>query len=172
MLLLTSPLLLATCRDKHGKVEEQPARSVEMSAEQMAKEAPTSLERMRKGTVDYLEGKIDGGAKAGPGLYPPSTDWTPSKPCCEQEGGVCNEALNEKAWEQGTWGLIGFSMDQDFRYQYRVTQDEEFEGMLMFQARGDLDCDGTYSMYEVALEVTEDGEIQLGPGLYTLHGLE
>jgi hypothetical protein len=78
------------------------------------------------------------------------TAWTPAKPCCKNPKGVCT---TDPAFAKGAWKALDFTPGPRSYFQYRYM----FNGKkLTIEARGDFDCDGTYSSYKV--EGTVDGQ--------------
>ena len=73
------------------------------------------------------------------------------------------------AWDTPAWRSLDFAMENNFYYQYRfVVEGDEF----YCQARGDLDCDGSYSLFERAGVRTGEGTLQGSSGIYKVDPLE
>jgi hypothetical protein len=99
--------------------------------------------------------------------FPKSTDWTPAGSCCPD---TC--AANAALWTQPTFRQLGFSVDEPFRYQYRVLSEGRGAGAtIKVQARGDLDCDGVWSLYERTVTVDAKGSASVGT-LFSQHEIE
>ena len=76
-----------------------------------------------------------------------STEWTPAKGCCGQPDNQC--APNTSSWSAPTWKALNFSVDEPSRYQYRVRVEGKGKTVkYIIEARGDLDCDNSYSSYK------------------------
>jgi hypothetical protein len=136
-------------------------------------EATLNIDRIFEGAVTYYEAEhvqrgLDGVILTH--QLPASTDWTPAVPCCEQTGAKCSAAAAIEEWETSpTWRGLNFAMGDDFYYQYRfVVEDDIFYA----QARGDLDCDGDYSFFERAAQITPEKTIQGSSGVYKKDPLE
>ena len=74
---------------------------------------------------------------------------TPVPSCCEQ-GGTCKPDF--AVWNQPGWRELGFSIDGTYRYTYSYVPDPSGQSAIV-RAVGDLDCDGTSSLYELKLTV-------------------
>jgi hypothetical protein len=70
--------------------------------------------------------------------------------CCKQ-GGMCQPKAS--LWADETWVQLLFSVDDPhyYSYQYEVIDPAS---KFVVRAFGDLDCDGTYSTFELVGEVT------------------
>jgi hypothetical protein len=55
-------------------------------------------------------------------------------------------------WNQPGWRELGFSVDGPYRYTYSYVPDPSGQSAIV-RAVGDLDCDGTSSLYELKLTV-------------------
>jgi type IV pilus assembly protein PilA len=78
---------------------------------------------------------------------PKSTQWTPSASCCGKPGDKC--APDPTLWKSEPWSSLGFSVDDPFQYQYRVTSSGKGpKASITVEARGDLDCDGQWSSFK------------------------
>lgn len=91
----------------------------------------------------------------------PSTAPTPAT-CCDQ-GDKC--APDASRWANPPWTALQFSLDDahDYSYQYEVI-DESRE--FVVRALGDLDCDGSFSTFEMR-GVVEDGSVTSGELMVT-----
>jgi hypothetical protein len=89
--------------------------------------------------------------------FPKSTAWTPAKPCCQQPGAKCQP--DPQAWKAPAWKALDFSVAEPSNYQYRVvTEGKGAAATMSVEARGDLDCDGTYSSFKRTLRL-ENGDL-------------
>jgi len=135
-------------------------------------EATHNIDRMYDGAAAYWDAEHLGpNGEPVTHRLPPSVDWTPVTSCCEQSGGEgkCNAAASSAAWDAPTWRALGFALTDNFYYQYRFV----FEGdVARFQAQGDLDCDGTFSLFERTAEIGSDGTLRGGFEIYKDDPLE
>ncbi|HZS42525.1 MAG TPA: DUF4190 domain-containing protein [Polyangia bacterium] len=82
---------------------------------------------------------------------PPAVDWTPAgEPC---GNGRPTFAVDPAAWQRSPWSELHFSLDAPHHYQYRIVS--EAPDRIAIEARGDLDCDGEFSLFR--REVTPGG---------------
>ena len=72
---------------------------------------------------------------------------TPVPSCCEQ-GGRCK--ADPAVWSAQGWKDLQFTIDGTYRFTYQYIPDPSGTSALI-RAVGDLDCDGTTSLYEVRL---------------------
>lgn len=130
-----------------------------------AMEAQTNLKRIRIGArVFFVSDHWDQQGNLMPKIFPPSSEgWTPKVPCCKQADGVCT--ADPELWKTTTWRQLRFSLLEPHYYQYRFTSGgENKEAKFMVEARGDLDCDGTFSSYSMSGRITEEyGVLVEGP---------
>lgn len=141
---------------------------------------PSFIKYLRKSkTVEASEGldKIAAGAKLyyaaqntrrkgkrrAPSFPPGTTGWTPATSCCQGGGNTCQP--DPTAWNQGPWKDLQFQLSDPHYYQWRYTstgtgKQATFEA----EARGDLDCDGTFSSFKILGAVDASGQVVLqGP---------
>ncbi len=100
-------------------------------------------------------------------LSPSAGEWTPSVGCCQGAGQKC--APNKENFSAPGFTALDFSIDDPFYYQYRITTTKT--GFTV-EARGDLDCDGIYSLFRREGTITADGSISGGRGLYSENDIE
>lgn len=92
---------------------------------------------------------------------PSSTPWTPRRSCCSGSQPRCPGG--DKGFNHPSWKALDFAMDDPHRYQYRLLSKGRGPGATIeLQARGDLDCDGTTSLYRFKGRLTADGELRFG----------
>ena len=92
------------------------------------------------------------------GKMPATAEWTPRGRACDQPGRYF--PFDAKPWQMPPWSELGFSPSTDgddvpvdgIYYQFRITRPTP--GEVLVEARGDLDCDGTFSRF--AQTVTKD----------------
>ncbi|MBA2543366.1 MAG: hypothetical protein H0V17_27240 [Deltaproteobacteria bacterium] len=133
VLLMIALCSIATC----------PSAKRACSAKQHAKEADELLE--------YLASRVELSIAAHGHVPPTAAGPTPLPTCCEL-GGVCEP--DAAAWAAPGWQALAFSIDGDYRYTYSYLPDPGGRSAIV-RAVGDVDCDGTASLYEV--EVRIDG---------------
>lgn len=97
--------------------------------------------------------------------FPASASWTPAAPCCQQPGGTCKP--DAAAFAHPSWRSLHFELVDPHHYQYRFeSQGAGKTASFVAEARGDLDCDGTFSSFKLEGTV-EDGRVQVGPPVVT-----
>lgn len=86
-----------------------------------------------------------------PCQFPKSTEWTPKQSPCKSESKMFEP--DDAAWNTGSWQALLFKISDRHYFQYRVTTSGKVgNGMTAkIQARADLDCNGTWSLYEQTL---------------------
>ncbi|MBW2278147.1 MAG: DUF4190 domain-containing protein [Deltaproteobacteria bacterium] len=137
-----------------------------------ASETSIQLDQMYYGARTYMETPRYGpGGETLPAQLPPSVDWTPAVPCCQQSGGIgkCDPYSNEAAWQHPTWQALEFEVRDPFYYQYRFLNQGN---QVLFQAQGDLDCDGETSLITLRGTIQPDGVLVRSVGLEKQNELE
>ena len=127
-------------------------------------EAYASLARLSMAArFSFRSPGVGPGGRALPPSFPKSTDWTPPKPCCDFSGGECQPAPG--VWMTPTWKLLKFSQDRPHRLQYRFVNRGKVKGKASFsvQARGDLDCKGSPTLFSIEGVEGDDGTVSLSP---------
>jgi hypothetical protein len=84
------------------------------------------------------------------GKVPPLSAGPTPRPACCEVGGTCDP--DPKLWDAPGWRALAFSIDGPFRYSYEYAPDASGTSAVL-RAVGDLDCDGTTSLYEIRLTV-------------------
>lgn len=81
------------------------------------------------------------------GAFPPGKTGPvpPAGSCCDGPDGQC--APDPSLWEEEPWSAIEFEEDMPHRYSYEYEVD--LSGALTVRAIGDLDCDGSFSTFQV-----------------------
>ena len=63
-------------------------------------------------------------------------------------------------WQTEGWKAIGFSIDKPFRYRYQVIASGRGpKAAFTIRVNGDLDCDGTYSTFELMGAIDKNGRL-------------
>ncbi len=84
--------------------------------------------------------------------YPPSTDWSPAKPCCKYPSKHCPADVegHEQIFSAPAWRAFDFVMLDPFLFQYRfVSSGVGKSAQFRVEARADLDCKGASSGFFV-----------------------
>lgn len=85
---------------------------------------------------------------ASTGVTPPLGD------CCKSKDGTC--APDATLWGTPAWKALRFSVDDPYRYSYEFKSDKS---SFVARAYGDLNCDGTYSTFEMKGNIAADRTI-------------
>ncbi|MCK5796362.1 MAG: hypothetical protein KAI47_04210 [Deltaproteobacteria bacterium] len=73
-----------------------------------------------------------------------TSGWIPVKPCCKSPKGRC--APDAALWSKPPWKILRFDVRDPSYFQYRY----RFDGKkVVVEARGDFDCDGAFSHYQM-----------------------
>jgi hypothetical protein len=126
-------------------------------------EATEGLDRIRAGARSFAQTDHfhpDTGAQLPPGFPRAATGWVPATPCCQQASApMCTP--DPQAWAVSPWKELFFQITDRHYFQWRYSgEGPTFEA----EARGDLDCDGTYSSYKIKGVMRPDREIEIqGP---------
>ncbi len=116
-----------------------------------ASEAQVFVNLLADGAAQYAAEK---------GRYPDvSTAVTPpAGSCCQGEETTC--APNASLWADKPWTDLQFSADDPHRYSYQYESKANGTAFVV-RAIGDLDCDGTYSTFEMQGAMDKDGAPQI-----------
>jgi hypothetical protein len=125
-------------------------------------EAVTNVKKIYDGARTYF----DDGAKKFPGPSMPPTP--PLGACCKSPDHKCQP--DPKLWTS-TWQALKFSMDDPHHYSYAYEVDKDGTTFAA-QAFGDLDCDGTYSTFEMVGSIGSDGKVTGQAGMFKDNELE
>lgn len=87
---------------------------------------------------------------AATGKVPPLPAGPSPQPSCCDQGGTCKP--DTTTWNTPGWRELQFSVDDAYRYTYHYVPDPGGASATL-RAVGDLDCNGTSSVYEVKLTV-------------------
>jgi type IV pilus assembly protein PilA len=140
-------------------------------------EAITNVKKLYEGARSYFEeesnkrGSITTIAKQFPNT--PSTGATAPTlgTCCASAGKKCSPAPG--LWTDASWQALKFSMDDPHYYSYTY-ESAGVDGASQFSARanGDLDCDTTYSTFEMVGSIQSDGTVTGQAGFFRDQELE
>ncbi len=111
-------------------------------------EATEGLNKIKAGLIAHLAGQ-------GRARLPRSTPWTPARPCCTTTGTAKQTKCpaGDPGFDHPTWVALQFRPAGPHYYQYRVVSDRR-KNKVTIEARGDLDCDGVYSSYQIFMTHT------------------
>jgi type IV pilus assembly protein PilA len=107
--------------------------------------------------------------------FPQQQTWTPAavNACCGAVGGKCNPATEAAGWQTPTWTALNFSVDDPFYFSYQyLSAGTDSSSTFSAQARGDLDCDTTTSLFTRTGSVTAENNVTGGAGLYSENDIE
>ncbi len=139
-------------------------------------EATMNVRKLFDSSVSYFEGEH--ATSSGTLLarqFPDTQTWSPAavNACCAATGGKCNPATVAAVWRTATWTALNFSVDDPFYYSYEyLSGGTEGTSTFSAEARGDLDCDGTTSLFTRTGSVTVENNVTGGAGLYSVNDIE
>ncbi|MEZ4466122.1 MAG: hypothetical protein R3F43_17135, partial [bacterium] len=99
------------------------------------------------------------------GKLPAAAPPTPAEVPC---GSGDPKPASPDLWAHPAWQALSFATPDNPRYQYSFEADATG---FTARARGDLDCDGVLSTFEIT-GVLREGELDLSPGIHTRDELE
>lgn len=123
-------------------------------------EVTEGLDKLRAGARAYYQSErySEQGQALAPRFPPGVTDWVPRTPCCQGPGGRC--APTEDEWNVEPWRALRFGYADPHYFQWRYESSGEGRAaQFRITARADLDCDGSYSSYELRGAIGPDGEV-------------
>jgi type II secretory pathway pseudopilin PulG len=133
---------------------------------------PAFMKYTRKSKTTEASARLDEISDAAIAYYgahhalPPSVASTPEPgACCHRPEGRCSGA----AMDWSAWKTLGFHIDEPFDYSYAF--DVDATGFTA-RAVGDLDCDGTFSTFEMAGTLQPDGTLKGAGGIFKKQELE
>jgi type IV pilus assembly protein PilA len=137
-------------------------------------EAVLGIQKISVGARTYLldENVARGTAGSIDHQFPNSAAMTPPVTCCGNPGGRC--VPNPAEWATPEWGALKFAQDDPHYYQYEFISSGVGPGSTYTaRAQGDLDCDGTFSTFEMVGEFTTTSHDMTQPGgVYRSNELE
>jgi hypothetical protein len=112
----------------------------------MAVEARVGVKMMAKAARAHFESEHSSatGESAPASSLPPAPMTPAAGSCCKLPKGVCPPEAD--TWRHATWQALGFEQYDPFRYSYEFVSSPTG---FVARAVGDLDCDGTFSTFEV-----------------------
>ncbi len=139
-------------------------------------EATMNVRKLFDSSVAYYEGEhaTSSGAIIAR-QFPDTQTWSPAavNACCAATGGKCNPATVAAVWRTNTWTALNFSVDDPFYYSYEyLSGGTEGTSTFSAEARGDLDCDGTTSLFTRTGSITVENNVTGGAGLYSVNDIE
>jgi len=133
-------------------------------------EATTNVKKLYDGARSYFEETNNARGNINP-LPPqfPRTATTATQPgltvCCASASKKC--APDPTLWTEPTWQALKFSMDDPHYYSYTYTgAGVANAATFSATANGDLDCDTTYSTFEMVGSVQADGTVTGQAGFF------
>jgi type IV pilus assembly protein PilA len=142
-------------------------------------EAGLGIDRIYQGAVTYFEAEHVARGVTGTIMshcLPAAAAWTPA---ADASGQKFISSAVETEWGSDVWKALDFKMADNFYYQYQFytsSTGAPITGAMpsAFQAaaRGDLDADAAFSLFERAAAVTSGGTIQGSSGIYKSNPLE
>lgn len=134
-------------------------------------EALVNLRRISDGAIRYYGGdSASGGKRRPPHRFPPSVDWTPATSPCDHPNGQFPPRPH--VWRSPAWSALGFSLESPAYYSYKFESSGAGEGAnFTASARGDLNCDGNYSLFQ-RVGTVKNGVVVGTAGLYTQNEIE
>ncbi len=139
-------------------------------------EATMNIRKLFDATVSYYAAE-----RADPtGLilakqFPLAQGWTPTQGlCCTQAGNKCAASVSRNSWTLATWQALNFSVDDPFYYSYQTmgTGGSAAADRYNLEASGDLNCDGTYSLYRRSATIDANYAVSGGSGIYSNRELD
>lgn len=123
-------------------------------------EASEGIDKLRAGIRAYaFADHYDEGGNALPkGAPRGDTGWTPKTPCCR--GGSRKCLPGAQGWQSKLWTKLQFAMVDPHYFQWRYQSPDG--RAFVAQARGDLDCDGIFSNYQMSGTVDATGKVTFG----------
>ncbi len=144
--LAASTLMLtgATCKRKMRKIPQY-------RRELWTAEADENLDRIYQGLARLWNKTKDKSSFQFPSAGP-----TPSQVPC----GTSPHKPDPNLWSDPGWKAVGFSIDKPFRYRYQIIASGKGPtAAFTIRVHGDLDCDGTYSTFELMGAVDKNGHL-------------
>jgi len=140
-------------------------------------EATTNVKKIYDGARSYYEEELVARGSNTPidKQFPDDTTSTEAPAagaCCAQAGDKC--IPTPASWNTVSWNALKFSMDDPHYYSYTYeSSGSGTDSAFTARARGDLDCDGTFSTFEMVGSIqAADGSVTGSAGLFKTNELE
>ena len=144
-------------------------------------EATINIDRIFEGGITYFEAEhVKTGVNNPPVMrsLPGSTVWTPSGRALDANKYISNNVSSEFTGN-ATWRVLDFNMGDNFYYQYSFASDCAGDtcpttgaATMDSAAQGDLDADGTTSLFLREALIGQTGNITGGAGIYKANPIE
>jgi hypothetical protein len=104
--------------------------------------------------------------------FPESVDSSPKiGACCDQPDHTCKP--DPSLWKNPSWQALKFSVDGPDHYSYSFDSTGAGpDAVFAAHVFGDLDCDGTYSTFEMVGSIDSQGAVAGGTGIFKDNELE
>ncbi len=136
-------------------------------------EATQGIKKIYEGARSYfMEESVGRGSVTPiPKQFPTAAAVTPTlTACCASAGDKCTP--DPTLWT-GSWNALKFSMDDPHYYSYQYAAvGTENSSSFTARASGDLDCDTSYSTFEMVGAIQADGSVTGSAGIYKDNELE
>jgi type IV pilus assembly protein PilA len=133
-------------------------------------EATTNVKKLYDGARSYFEEEVNARGSIVPiAKQFPSNAAVTTAPalvaCCAAVGKKCAPA--PALWTDASWQALKFSMDDPHYYAYTyLSSGTDLTSQFTARANGDLDCDVTYSTFEMVGSIQTDGTVTGQAGFF------
>jgi hypothetical protein len=139
----------------------KPAHAKDQARRAKSVEAIVMVHTLASGAVAYYQALAASGAKPHFPSAPRRVAAPPLGACCAGDRGRC--APDPGLWTAPVWRALKFEMSDPHYYSYDyVSSGTGANATFTAGAHGDLDCNGTYSTFEIRGSVKPDGTPTLG----------
>ena len=144
-------------------------------------EATMNIRKMFDSSVTYYSDEhSDRTGKALARQFPETVKQTPGTPkdymCGTDKKNSTKYTPKASDWTAATWNALNFAIDDPFYYSYiylsNCPSTTGPTSNFTARANGDLDCNGTESVFERVATVDNSNNVQGGAGLYIFNELE
>ena len=139
-------------------------------------EATMNIRKLFDSTVSYFASeRADANGLILPKQFPVAQGWSPAQGnCCTQAGQKCNPSVARNTWTIATWQALNFSVDDPFYYSYQSAGagGASIGDRYNLEASGDLNCDGTFSLYRRSATIDQNYAVSGGSGIYSINELD
>jgi type IV pilus assembly protein PilA len=139
-------------------------------------EATTNVKKIYDGARSYYEEEMNARGSIVPlAKQFPTTPATSIQPavshCCGQAGNKC--APSTADWTDASWQALKFQMTDPFYYSYYyIGSGTDSAAQFSAGAYGNLDCDASYSTFEMVGSIQTDGTVTGQAGMFKDKELE